>query len=49
MSEFDLQENPEAAIEFVKKHFEKLGWRTSWGHDLCPRCVSKLDHAPSTK
>lgn len=39
LSEFDLQENPEAALEFVKKHYQKLGWQTSFGYDVCPDCA----------
>lgn len=42
LSQFDLLENTEAAINFVKKHFEELGWQTSWGYDLCPKCVAQV-------
>lgn len=42
LSQFDLLENTEAAINFVKKHFSDLGWFTSWGYDLCPACKARI-------
>lgn len=45
LSKFDMQENAQQALEFVKKHYEKLGWKTSWGHDLCPDCAAANDAA----
>lgn len=34
----EIQEDPRASVESVKTYYKDAGWKTSWGHDICPDC-----------
>jgi hypothetical protein len=33
--------DPIKYIKEIKKYFAAKGWKTSWGHDLCPNCAKE--------
>lgn len=39
LTEEMIKQMPKAVIEDVKVYFEDAGWKTSWGHDVCPDCL----------